>query len=72
MALLEIAQWLGAFGAIEPRGDGDCIGKWPILNCVQGVVMNEVFDGVLGGEPMRHMMDCIVDVESLKGRGILR
>jgi hypothetical protein len=34
-------------------------------------VVNEVFDGILGGKPMRYMMDCIVDIESLKWGSVM-
>lgn len=71
MAFLKIAEGLRAFGAVKPGCDRYRIGKGPILNRMKRIVVNEVFDGILGGKPMRYMMDCIVDVESLKWGGVM-
>ena len=70
MAFLKVAERLRAFGTVEPGSDSDGFGKRPVLNRMKGVVVNEIFDGILRGQPMRNMMDCIVDVESLVGSGV--
>ena len=71
MAFLKIAEGLRAFGPVKPGSNRYRIGKGPVLHRMKRIVVNEIFDGVLGGKPMRHMMDCIVDVESLKWSGLM-